>query len=139
MALDFLGTGPTRPFRRDQNDFASATGIALLRARVGQILGTRCDTPISSGELPWRTEFGSKLHLLRHRRDTPVVRALARAWAQEALVQWEPRLIVKRAVLLPTKKPNVKVVDVTFGLVDRSSAGTVALVPDQTVAVTLAE
>lgn len=63
----FLGTNLIRPFRRDQKkDFVSASGEALVRAAVGQILATRASSDVSQGEIPWRTNFGSLLHLLRY-------------------------------------------------------------------------
>lgn len=96
MTPSFLGRGITRPFRRDQkNDFASASGADLVYACGEQVLGTRATSPLGSGELPWRPEFGSKLHLIRHRNINPTTKELARAWASEALQRWEPRLRVQ--------------------------------------------
>lgn len=93
----FLGFGLLTPFRRDQKgDFAAGGEVALVLACAAQVLGTECSTPGAEGELPWRPEFGSRLHLLRHRNiDDPVTRHLARAYAAEALEQWEPRFRLK--------------------------------------------
>lgn len=95
MNLSFLGNGIRRPFRRDEkNDFANASGLELVLSCAGQVLGTRAQSPSGSGELPWRTEFGSKIHLIRHRNNNVLTREIARTFAQEALAKWEPRLLV---------------------------------------------
>lgn len=91
----FLGFGLLRPFRRDQKaDFAAAGGEALIRSAVGQILGTVGSSDFTQGELPWRTEFGSLLHLLRHQRNDRVLEELARVYVVDALKRWEPRVRV---------------------------------------------
>jgi phage baseplate assembly protein W len=93
-----LGRGLIRPFRRDQKtDFAATGGAALVKAAVGQILGTMCsdpNRPEMQGEMPWRTEFGSLLYLLRHRKNDDALAALARSHVGTALARWEPRVRV---------------------------------------------
>ena len=77
--------------RRDQKrDFASGEGTALLASKVEQVLATEGETPRSSGELPWRTRFGSGLPLLRHKLTGPAFRELARVYVRDALAQWVP-------------------------------------------------
>lgn len=79
------------PFRRDKKrDWASGTGSQLLRSKLSQVLLTEGSTPLSSGELPWRTSFGSALHLLRHQRNDELVQALASVYIREALGRWLP-------------------------------------------------
>jgi hypothetical protein len=91
----FLGFGPVRPFRRDQkSDFAADGGERLIRSAVGQILGTMAGSDFTQGEVPWRTEFGSLLHLLRHQRNDAVLQELARVYVVDALKRWEPRVVV---------------------------------------------
>jgi len=95
---DFLGFGLTRPFRRDKKgDFASAGGAKLVISAVGQIIGTRGAVPgaAQQGELPWRTQFGSLIHLLRHAPNNTILRELARTHVIDSLKRWEPRIIVK--------------------------------------------
>src|SRR5574340_1155777 len=89
-----LGYGLIRPFRHDgRNDFAAAGGVVLVRAAVGQILGTMAGNGTTTqGEIPWRTEFGSLVHLLRHRKLDATTQALARTWVTDALARWEPRV-----------------------------------------------
>jgi phage baseplate assembly protein W len=93
MANEFLGFGLLRPFRRDRKaDFAAAGGEALVRSAVGQILGTMASSDFTQGELPWRTEFGSLLHLLRHQKNDAVLQELARVHVADAMKRWEPRV-----------------------------------------------
>ena len=79
------------PLRRDrQRDFASADGMRLLADKVTHLLATEGETPRSSGELPWRTSFGSALHLLRHRNDDDALADLSRVYVRDALKRWVP-------------------------------------------------
>ena len=90
-----FGFGLVRPFQRDQKgDFATAQGPELVIAAIGQILGTVASSEFSQGEMPWRPEFGSLLHLLRHRPNTPALDELARRYVVDALQKWERRIIV---------------------------------------------
>jgi len=92
---EFLGFGLLRPFRRDlKADFAADGGERLIRSAVGQVLGTMAGSDFTQGELPWRTEFGSLLHLLRHQRNDAVLQELARVYVVDALKRWEPRVVV---------------------------------------------
>ncbi len=81
------------PFRRDKkSDFASGTGDELLRSKVLQTIMTRGTTPRSSGELPWRTAFGSGLDLLRHQNNDHALTELARVYIRETLKKWVPEV-----------------------------------------------
>jgi phage baseplate assembly protein W len=93
--LEFLAFGLTRPFKRDgRADFLAAGGEPLIRSAVGQILGTIGASDVTPGEVPWRTEFGSLLHRLRHQKNDSVLQELARVYAVDALKRWEPRIVV---------------------------------------------
>jgi len=79
------------PFRRDKKrDFAVGSGEGLLASKVRQALLTEGATPRSSGELPWRTNFGAGLALLRHQRNDTVLGELAQVYVREALARWVP-------------------------------------------------
>lgn len=79
------------PFRRDKKrDFASGTGPELLASKVRQVLLTEGATPLSTGELPWRTSFGAGLSRLRHQRNDTVLAELARVYVRDALARWLP-------------------------------------------------
>jgi len=91
----FLGFGLLHPFQRDlRSDFAAAGGEQLIRSAVGQILGTVGSSDYTQGEVPWRTNFGSLLHVLRHQRNDHVLQELAQVYVVDALKQWEPRVVV---------------------------------------------
>lgn len=84
-------TGILVPFRRDRKrDFAAADGDALLASKVRQALLTEGVTPVSSGELPWRTNFGAGLARLRHQQNDAALRELARIYVRDALMRWVP-------------------------------------------------
>jgi len=86
-----LPTGLLIPFRRDKKrDFASGAGEDLLASKVRQALLTEGATPRSSGELPWRTAFGSGLHVLRHLRTDAALSDLARVHVRACLKRWVP-------------------------------------------------
>ncbi|MCC6875894.1 MAG: hypothetical protein IT378_16420 [Sandaracinaceae bacterium] len=79
------------PFRRDKKrDFAVGSGEALLASKVRQALLTEGATARSSGELPWRTNFGAALALLRHQRNDAALKELARVYVRDALKRWVP-------------------------------------------------
>ena len=79
------------PFRRDKKrDFAVGSGEALLASKVRQALLTEGATARSSGELPWRTNFGAGLALLRHQRNDAALKELARVYVRAALTRWIP-------------------------------------------------
>ena len=79
------------PFRRDKKrDFAVGSGETLLASKVRQALLTEGATARSSGELPWRTNFGAGLALLRHQRNDAALKELARIYVRDALRRWVP-------------------------------------------------
>lgn len=91
----YLGRGILRPLRRDQKqDFANSSGQRLISSCLGQLLATQCESEYASGELPWRTEFGSKLYLLRLRLNSVALKEQARRFVADAVQRWEPRVRV---------------------------------------------
>lgn len=120
----FLGYGALRPFRRDQKaDFAAAGGEALIRSAVGQILGTVGSSDFTQGELPWRTEFGTLLHLLRHQKNDRVLQELARVYVVDALKRWEPRVVVTSVQLVREQEEgeNVLAIRVRYNVVSANT------------------
>lgn len=90
-----LGYGLVQPFRFDgRDDFAAAGGVALVKASIEQILGTRAAAEGSSlaGELPWDDQFGARVDALRHMPNNESTQALARVWVADALARQEPRI-----------------------------------------------
>ena len=84
--------GLIQPFQRDLDDFANADGAQELQSRIEQVLGTRGTSPNEIGEMPWRPEFGSALHRLRHRNMDETIVALARTYVGDSLRRWVPEL-----------------------------------------------
>lgn len=139
---DVLGFGLLRPFRRDQQlDFAAAGGARLVEACVGQVLGTRCASGFSEGELPWRDEFGSLLYLLRHREIDETTQELARVYVAQALARWEPRVRVTGVEVLAEEVdglgPVALAIRVQFDLVSRMAPGNSVLLPGLSATVPL--
>jgi hypothetical protein len=140
VAQEFLGAGILRPFRRDQkSDFAAAGGEALIRSAVGQVLGTMCSSDFTQGELPFRSEFGSLLHLLRHQKNNNVLQELARVYVVDALKRWEPRVVVTGVQVTRDHQEgeNVLAVRLTYDVRSTNTAGSNVLLAgvEQTVLV----
>ncbi len=89
--------GLLAPFRRDRKrDFASDDGDDLLASKVLEVLATEGATARSSGELPWRTAFGTPLQLLRHHNNDVALAELARIYVRDAFRRWLPDAEVVR-------------------------------------------
>ncbi len=126
MAQEFLGFGLLRPFRRDlRSDFAAAGGDAVIRSAVGQILGTVGSSDFTQGELPWRTEFGSLLHLLRHQKNDRVLQELARVYVVDALKRWEPRVVVTSVQVAREQQDgeNVLAIRLRYNVISTNTPG----------------
>lgn len=97
--------GLVRPVHRAR-DFNNGSGLSAILSNVGEVLGT------AKGSLPWRPEFGSDLHRLRHMANTPTVRELARLYVDEALTRWEPRAQVVKVEVLESRESGANVLTV---------------------------
>jgi len=99
------GRGVVAPMRRGVgSDFVTATGIALLKASVHQIITTQ------PGDMPHRPEFGVDLDRYRHRNLTP---ALSMAIASDivmAISIYEPR--VRIASVFVSKRLDSSVLNI---------------------------
>jgi phage baseplate assembly protein W len=118
----FLGRGILSPFRRDQkNDFANGTGLELVKSSIRQILLTKAASPSAGGgELPWRTDFGSLLHLIRHRRNNVfVAQEIARAYVLKALQAWETRVQVTDVKVTSTDRTMT--LKIIFNVTDQNN------------------
>lgn len=138
----FLGFGLLRPFRRDRKqDFASAGGIDLIRSCVGQIIGTMCATEggEQQGELPWRPEFGSLLHFLRHKKGV-MLQELARVYIVDALARWEPRVILTATQVSMDSVRRVLTIRIRYNVIDQNVPGNNVILQDieQTIDMPLA-
>lgn len=132
--------GLLRPLRRDRKaDFAAGSGEALIRSAVGQILGTMAASEFTPGELPWRTEFGSGLHLLRHRKNDVLLQELARIHVVDALKRWEPRIRITSVQITRERDrgENVLAIRLRYAIVARGAVAGGVLIEnvEQTVLV----
>ncbi len=78
------------PFRVDPltGRMELAAGDAKIRQNVRLILGTRID------ERPMLRQFGTRLPSLVHDPNDDVLADIAQNQAREALLRWEPRIVV---------------------------------------------
>jgi len=134
----FLGFGLTHPFQRDlRSDFAAAGGEQLIRSAVGQILGTVGSSDYTQGEVPWRTDFGSLLHVLRHQRNHHVLQELARVYVVDALKRWEPRVVVTSVTGTRERREgeNVLAIRIRYDVISTNTPGNNVILSglDQTV------
>lgn len=139
-AEDILGFGLLSPLRRDKkNDFAAAGGEALVRASVQQILGTIGASDFTQGEVPWRTELGSLLFLLRHQKNDVALQELAKVYVADALRRWEPRVVVTGLTVqrLQDGEGNKLALRLRYNVIQRNVPGNQVLLEgvDQTVTV----
>ncbi len=135
-----LGHGLLTPFRRDRKaDFASGGMTALIKACVGQILGTRADDGRMTGELPWRPEFGSVLYQLRMLPIDETFAHLVRSKVTAAVQRWEPRARVTKVQVFRQYNSDqniVALVKVTFDIVQAGTTN--ILVANQALEVPIA-
>jgi phage baseplate assembly protein W len=82
--------GPAYPFRIDSTSgkVAWAQGSDKLRQNIQLILGTRF------GERPMLRSFGTRIHSLIHDPNDNVLAELLQTQAQQAILQFEPRVLV---------------------------------------------
>jgi phage baseplate assembly protein W len=82
--------GLTFPFRVDPltGRLETTAGDAKIRQNVRLILGTRL------GERPLLRDFGTRLPSLVHDPNDEVLADIAQNHAREALLRWEPRVLV---------------------------------------------
>ncbi len=139
---DIIGFGILTPFRRGPSDFVAGGDVAFLQSMIGQVLGTAASSDYTQGELPWRPEFGSLLHFLRHRPNNATTAELARVYVTEALARWVPQVRLKDVALERKVDSNgeetILLVRIVYDIVGLSRPGNAVLVPDVSQAVTLA-
>ncbi len=140
---DFIGFGILTPFRRGAADFVAGGGLELLQSHIGQVLATRAGSDFTQGELPWRGDFGSLLHLLRHQNNTQVLEELARIYVAEALARWVPQIRLKDVTITrelgpdQTRERNVLAIRLVYDVIGLRQAGNEVLVPGVLQTVTL--
>ena len=83
-------TGLAFPFRIDPNTgrLALASGRDKIRQNVRLVLSTRY------GERPMLRQYGTRIPSLAHDPNDDVLAELVQSQAREALLQWEPRVLI---------------------------------------------
>ena len=133
-----------RPFVRDEkNDFANGSGAELVRASIGQVIGTRTSTAQTVGELPWRPEFGSLVHTLRHSNNNTMLQQIAKGFVVDAVRRWEPRVRItgfgiNRKRSLPGGPEDILEIVVQYNVIDRNVPGNNVVLGNQQAVVELA-
>jgi uncharacterized protein len=93
VALADSANGMAIPFRIGPGGGVEwAHGAEKVRQNVRVILSVRL------GERPLQREFGTRIPALAHEPNDDVLVSLIEAQAREALLRWEPRLVITRAV-----------------------------------------
>ena len=80
---DILLRGLAFPFTREATDFAVAESVDQVQQNIAMVLTT------PRGTLPWRPDFGSDLHRLRHSNSSAAT-AIAKTFVSRALERWVP-------------------------------------------------
>lgn len=94
--------GLIAPFTRGANDFTTGEGAALINSGIRQVLGTRCSSSTTQGEIPWLTEFGSLLDHARHRNNDAVLGELLNQWTVDAIARWMKSVRITQTKLIRT-------------------------------------
>lgn len=94
MIDDIAGFAFPFSFDPASGGVAWATGADKLKQNVRLILGTRF------GERPMLREYGSRLHSLVHDPNDGVLAELLRTQTQEALLIFEPRVMVTQTKVI---------------------------------------
>lgn len=123
-----VGRGVLRPFKRNgRGDFENSNDLDLVRAEVGQTLGTIAASPVSRGELPWRPEFGSLLYRLRFANLDEGTIALARVYVGEAIANWNSRVQVRDIVITPNLTASSLTITLRYDILASRSRTALAL------------
>jgi len=109
--IEQFGRGIICPFQRDgKNDFANDSGKRLLTSDIGELLGILGPTPSKPGELPWRTDVGSRLNALRHRKlHSEMIKATADQMTAGPVRKWEPRVRPGRTEITTENDNTMKI------------------------------
>ncbi len=140
--VDFIGFGIITPFRRGSNDFVSSGNLPFLQSLISQVLGTASDSDYTQGELPWRTEFGSLVHFIRHQTNNDVAAELGRVYVADALARWVPQIRLNRINVEKKKGPDgrltVLLISLNYDVIGINRPGNDVLIPNVNQSVALA-
>jgi len=133
-----LGYGLLAPFRRGANDFVAAGGEELIKSSIRTILGTRCGSATTSGEVPFNQSLGSLLYLLRHENmDDPAIDELARYYVVDAIRRNEPRVRLKVVRFIKDPRAYSYTITIRYDVISRNVPGNRVVVRDVSQEVTV--
>ena len=115
--------GAAFPFRIDPatGRVAVTEGEAKVRDDVRLLIGTRL------GERPMLRGFGTRLPGLVHDPDDEVLVELAAKQAVEALLQWEPRIVVTGSGVQRSGRPGEVALRLDYVFANAQAVGTAVL------------
>lgn len=138
---DNIGFGILSPFKRGASDFVSGGGTEFVQSMITEVLGTVASSDFSHGELPWRPEFGSLLHFLRHKPNNALTAELARVYVTEALAKWVPQVRLKAVDTErkngPNGEPSILLIRLKYDIIGQSMPGNAVRVSDVDQSITL--
>lgn len=113
---DFLGSGWGFPPRLDSRGRIELVHEeADVEEAIRIVLGTR------KGERPMRPEFGCEIHDLVFAPNDPSTIGLARRYAQESLLMWEPRIDAVDVQAAPGGPENAILLNVRYRIIATNS------------------
>jgi phage baseplate assembly protein W len=115
--------GAAFPFRVDPatGRIAVTAGEAKIRDNVKLVIGTRL------GERPMVRTFGTRIPGLVHNPDDEVLVDIAARQAVEALLRWEPRIVVTGSAVEPAQQPGEVRLRLDYVYTNAQVAGSVIL------------
>lgn len=140
MATDpaILGFGLLAPFRRGASDFVSSGGEELIKSSLRTILGTRCGSATTQGELPFHQDLGTLLPLIRHENmGDPALDELARYYVVDSIRRNEPRVRLREVRFVQSPADFTYTIILRYDVIDRNVVGNQVLIRDVTQEVEL--
>ena len=119
------GNGIICPFQRDgKGDFANADGLDLLKSDIGELIGVIGPTTQQPGELPWNTELGSRVLMMKHRGlHAEMVRANADQLVSAPVRRWENRARVRSTEVVVDENAQSLTIKFSYVPIGKRSVG----------------
>ncbi len=119
------GHGIVCPFQRDgKGDFANDGGLSLLKSDIAELIGIIGPTVQQPGELPWNTEVGSRVLMMKHRGlHAEMVRATAEQMVSAPVRMWEKRARVGPTEVVTDLEAQSLVIRFSYVPIGKRSSG----------------
>lgn len=111
-----FGAGIICPFQRDgKGDFVNSSGKDILNSDIKELIGIIGPTRTQPGELPWRTDIGSRAMVMRHRNSHPeMLAATAEQLITPVVRMFEPRAIPGQCSVVEDGNPTSKTIRFSY-------------------------